>query len=60
VFGANGKIIWTLGFVMAVGNVIGGLIGARMAIRGGSRLIRNVFLIVTSLLILRLTIDTFF
>jgi uncharacterized membrane protein YfcA len=45
---------------MAIGNVIGGLLGARMAIRGGSRLIRNVFLIVTSLLILRLTIDTFF
>jgi uncharacterized membrane protein YfcA len=60
VFGANGKIIWTLGLAMAIGNVIGGLIGARMAIRGGSRLIRNVFLIVTSLLILRLTIDTFF
>lgn len=60
VFGANGKIIWTLGLAMAIGNVIGGLIGARMAIRGGSRLIRNVFLIVTSALILRLTIDTFF
>ena len=60
VFGANGKIIWTLGLAMATGNVIGGLLGARMAIRGGSRLIRNVFLIVTSLLILRLTIDTFF
>lgn len=60
VFGANGKIIWTLGLAMAIGNVIGGLIGARMAIQGGSRLIRNVFLIVTSLLILRLTIDTFF
>jgi uncharacterized membrane protein YfcA len=60
VFGANGKIIWTLGLAMAIGNVIGGLLGARMAIRGGSRLIRNVFLIVTSLLILRLTIDTFF
>lgn len=60
VFGANGKILWTLGLAMAIGNVIGGLLGARMAIRGGSRLIRNVFLIVTSLLILRLTIDTFF
>ncbi len=60
IFGANGKIIWTLGLAMAIGNVIGGLAGARLAMRGGSRLIRNVFLAVTSLLILRLTIDTFF
>ena len=59
VFGASGKIIWTLGLSMAIGNVIGGMLGARFAIRGGSRLIRRVFLLVTSLLILRLTLDTF-
>jgi uncharacterized membrane protein YfcA len=59
VFGANGKIIWTLGLAMAVGNIIGGLVGARLAIKGGSKLIRKVFLIVTSLLIIRLAIDTF-
>jgi uncharacterized membrane protein YfcA len=44
---------------MAVGNIIGGLVGARLAIKGGSTLIRKVFLVVTSLLILRLAIDTF-
>ena len=60
IFGANGKIIWTLGLTMALGNVIGGLLGARLAIRGGSQFIRKVFLIVTSLLIIRLTVDTFF
>jgi uncharacterized membrane protein YfcA len=59
VFGASEKIIWTLGLAMAVGNIIGGLIGARLAIKGGSTLIRKVFLVVTSLLILRLAIDTF-
>lgn len=60
VFGISGKILWTLGLSMALGNMIGGFLGARMAIRGGSRLIRNVFLLVTSLLILRLAFDTFF
>jgi uncharacterized membrane protein YfcA len=59
VFGASAKIIWTLGLAMAVGNIIGGLVGARLAIKGGSTLIRKVFLVVTSLLILRLAIDTF-
>lgn len=59
IFGASGKIMWTLGLSMAIGNVIGGIIGARFAIRGGSKFIRKVFLLVTSLLILRLALDTF-
>jgi len=44
---------------MAVGNITGGFIGARWALKGGSVLIRRVFLIVTTLLILRLAYDTF-
>lgn len=59
VFGFSGKILWTLGLCMAVGNVMGGLLGARLAIRGGSGLIRKVFLVATSLLIIRLAADTF-
>ena len=38
VFGFNGEIIWKVGLTLAVANVIGGLIGARIAIRGGSTL----------------------
>ena len=60
IFGISGQIMWTLGLTMAIGNVIGGLIGARLAIRGGSRLIRKVFLFATVLLIARLAFDTFF
>lgn len=60
VFGFSGKILWILGFSMAIGNIVGGLIGARWALRGGSVLIRRVFLVVTALLIIRLGIDTFF
>jgi len=52
--------MWTLGLTMAIGNVIGGLIGARLAIKGGSQLIRKVFLFATVLLIARLAFDTFF
>ncbi len=59
IFGLSGKILWTLGLAMAVGNVIGGLIGSRLALRGGSRFIRQVFLGVTAMLILRLAFDTF-
>jgi uncharacterized membrane protein YfcA len=59
IFGLSGKIMWMLGLTMAVGNVIGGLIGAKLAIRGGSNLIRKVFLFATALLIARLVVDTF-
>lgn len=60
VFGIAGEILWKLGLCMAVGNVAGGLLGARLAIRGGSNLVRKFFLLATSILILRLTFDTFF
>lgn len=59
VFGINSQIMWMLGLTMAIGNITGGFLGARWAVKGGSELIRKVFLIVTSLLILRLGFDTF-
>lgn len=59
VFGINSQIMWILGLTMAVGNIAGGFLGARWALKGGSTLIRKVFLVVTTLLILRLAYDTF-
>ncbi|MBU6353150.1 MAG: TSUP family transporter [Actinomycetales bacterium] len=59
VFGFHGKIMWTLGLTMAIGNISGSYLGSRWAMRGGSALIRKVFLLVTCALILRLAFDTF-
>ncbi|MEY3714913.1 MAG: hypothetical protein RJB59_716 [Actinomycetota bacterium] len=59
VFGLNSQIMWLLGLTMAIGNVSGGFLGARWAMRGGSILIRKMFLFVTTVLILRLAYDTF-
>jgi uncharacterized membrane protein YfcA len=59
IFGFNGAIIWQVALVLATANVVGGLIGARLAIRGGSNLIRRVFLFVTLALIIKVGIDTF-
>jgi uncharacterized membrane protein YfcA len=58
VFGLNGAVLWQVGLVLAVANIVGGLMGARLAIRGGSTLIRKVFLFVTIALIFRVGIDT--
>jgi uncharacterized membrane protein YfcA len=60
VFGFNAQIMWLLGLTMAIGNVTGGFLGARWAMKGGSILIRKMFLFVTTVLILRLVYDTFF
>ena len=58
-FQLTGHIWWKLGLLMAIANVSGAIIGSRLAIRGGSPLVRKVFLAVTVLLILRVAWDTF-
>ncbi len=58
VFGFHGAIIWQVALVLAAANIVGGLMGARLAISGGSTLIRKVFLLVTLALILKVGIDT--
>jgi uncharacterized membrane protein YfcA len=58
VFGFHGAIVWQVALVLAVANIVGGLLGAKLAIRGGSTLIRKVFLFVTVALIIKVGIDT--
>jgi uncharacterized protein len=58
-FQLTGHIWWQLGLLLAVANVTGAIIGSRMAIKGGSVLVRKVFLAVIFLLIARVAWDTF-
>ncbi len=57
VFALSGSVLWVLGLAMAAGNVLGGAIGARTAVRRGSGFVRVVFLAVVGVLILRLGWD---
>lgn len=59
IFGIHGAIIWQIGLALGVANVTGAVLGSRLAIRGGSTLVRKVFLIVTVALIIKVGIDTF-
>lgn len=52
--------LWQLGLWMAVCNVLGSMLGARLALKGGSRLIRILFLVVLAALILQTGRDAFF
>jgi uncharacterized membrane protein YfcA len=45
---------------MAVGNALGGLLGARLAILKGNTFIRIFFLVIVCITILRFAYDVFF
>lgn len=59
VFGINGAVIWQIGIIMGFANITGAIIGSRLAIKGGSTLVRKVFLLVTIVLIVWVGIATF-
>lgn len=50
VFALQGKVDWIPAFTLAAGFMVGGWLGAAMAVRGGERLVR-VFLIVAAVLL---------
>ncbi|MFX4273406.1 TSUP family transporter [Propionibacteriaceae bacterium Y1685] len=57
VFGVSGHLLIGLGLLMALANLTGGFIGARMAVSLGNSFVRKVFLVVVGALIIKLTWD---
>ncbi len=56
VFWAEASILWIAGIALALGNSIGGWLGAHVSITRGERLIRGVFNLCIVALIVRLTL----
>ena len=56
----TGHVLFGVGLMMAVANVCGSLVGVKMALKYGSGFIRILFLILVSVLIVRLGYQTFF
>ncbi|MES2833021.1 MAG: TSUP family transporter [Pseudomonadota bacterium] len=56
-FGYSGNLLWQLGLMMAVCNIVGSLIGTSVAIRFGSAFVRKAFLCVVSGLIIKTFYD---
>ena len=52
-FAAHGLVLWYVGAGMAICNIAGAMLGARLALRGGSTFVRQAFIVIVSLLILR-------
>ena len=57
VFATDGSVFWGLGLVMGGANVLGGYLGSRTATARGSRFIRIAFLVVVSVLVVRVGWD---
>lgn len=56
-FGYSGHLIWQLGLLMAICQIGGAFIGSRLAMKHGSGFVRQLFLIVVSVLILKTGYD---
>jgi len=58
-FAAKGHVWWQIAALMAVANVLGSLIGTRMALAHGTGFVRGMFVLVVSALILKTGWDAF-
>ena len=58
-FAWTGHIWWHVALVLAVANVVGSLLGTRLALARGAAFVRIVYIVVVSLLILKTAWDSF-
>ncbi len=58
-FIAKGHIWWHFVLAMAIANVLGSLLGTRLALKHGTGFVRGVFLLVVSALIMKTSFDAF-
>ena len=57
VFAAQGAVVWKVGLVVGVCNLVGSYVGARTAVARGSRFVRVFFIVVVSAFIVRIGWD---
>jgi uncharacterized membrane protein YfcA len=58
-FAAKGHVWWKLGAAMAAANIIGSLVGTRLALKHGTGFVRGAFIVVVGVLILKTGYDAF-
>ncbi len=58
-FLAGGRVLFAVGLIMGIGQLIGARLGSRMVIAKGARFVRPVFLLVVLALTLKLLIDAY-
>lgn len=56
-FASHGPLLWTVGLIMAVCNLAGAQVGTLLALRRGAGFVRQAFLVVVAVLIVKLAWD---
>jgi len=56
-FAWRGAVVWKVALPMAAAQLVGGTLGARLAVKGGARLVRAMVLVVSGVLVLKLARD---
>lgn len=56
---ATGHVWWQVGLVMAAANIAGSVLGTSLALKHGAGLVRRVFMLVVSLLILKTGVNAY-
>lgn len=56
-FSIKGAVLWSVAAPMAIANAAGAFVGARLAIKGGDRLVRRAVLSVVTVLVLKMAYD---
>jgi len=56
-FARRGTIVWPIALPMAGANALGAIVGARLALRRGDRLVRWVVLVVVVAVVVKLSLD---
>lgn len=59
-FASHGDLLPGLGLAMGAANIAGALLGARLALRGGSQLVRRAFVLIVIVLIAKTARDAWF
>lgn len=58
-FASHGPILWTVGLIMAACNLAGAQVGTLLALKRGAGFVRQAFLVVVAVLIVKLAWDMF-
>lgn len=56
-FALAGKVLWAVGIPAAICGIAGNYVGSSLALKGGAKIIRPMFFVVLSLLVIRLVYD---
>ena len=57
IFASRGVVLWSVAIPMACAQVVGGMVGAQIAVRGGERVVRGVVLTVVMALVAKVARD---